>query len=111
MAVFVIRSGPRHAVRQVVSITDAHGNQQSALLIELSQDGCRLSQLHAIALEDDQPLTISVAGTQDLNARVRWRRDATAGLLLDRPLHRAELAALVDRCRSASPPEALRRRV
>jgi hypothetical protein len=45
MAVFTIRARRRYAVRQMINLCKAGGRRAQGLLIELSSEGCRISNL------------------------------------------------------------------
>lgn len=106
VSVFTIRAHKRFAVCRKVRLRQEKRQGVEALLIELSLDGCRVSHVDAatsFALEDQ--VTLRVAGTQPIEARVRWLRDGAVGLRFARPLHHAALESLIRLCRDVAPPE------
>ena len=123
MSVRVLRVHKRHAVRvpvHVVPTAAGHGDGKhptrphlakphSALLIELSAEGARVSQIDHAHFPQGRQVMLQMAGHPPLPAQVRWAHDGCIGLRLDRPLHNAELAALIALCRQdRTLPGALR---
>lgn len=95
----------RYAVRRKASIHREGRRIGSGLLIELSQDGCRLgclsdaAQDHVATLQLGDIVAITVDGAAAIEARVRWTGDGTLGLKLIRAFHRAELDRMIRTCR------------
>ncbi|WP_207077789.1 hypothetical protein [Novosphingobium sp. KA1] len=95
----------RFAVRRKASIHRDGRRIGSGLLIELSQEGCRLGCLSEAAqdrmatLQLDDIVAIKVDGAAAIEARVRWTRDGTLGLKLIHAFHRAELDRMIRTCR------------
>ncbi|WP_395330324.1 PilZ domain-containing protein [Novosphingobium sp. BL-8H] len=95
----------RYAVGRKASIHREGRRIGSGLLVELSQEGCRIGclsdagQNNVVALAIDDLVTIKVDGAAPIEARVRWTGGGTLGMKLLRALHRAELDLLVRTCR------------
>ena len=101
-----IRAHKRYAVCSKVRVRKEGKRGIDGLLIELSLDGCRISNVGkagGFALGD--PLTVRVEGTAPIEGRVRWANESTVGLRFDRPLHIAGLQDLIQLCRGAGVPE------
>lgn len=95
-----IRAHKRYAVCSKVRVRQDGKRGIDGLLIELSLDGCRISNVGkagGFALGD--PLTVRVEGTAPIEGRVRWANESTVGLRFDRPLHIAGLQDLIQLCR------------
>ena len=100
MTVLVIRASKRFAVCKSVRLRASHKSARSGLMIELSLEGCRISQLgRNTSLETGAEVTLDLGQGQQLPAVVRWSHDGQAGLRLLKPLHRPELCALIEQCR------------
>lgn len=98
MTVLTIRSHRRYAVRQTVRLRKAGDRAASGLLIELSAEGCRISNVERGRYEIGEAIMLEVDDLR-LPALVRWAHDAIVGLRLDAALHPHELAGLVARGR------------
>lgn len=98
MTVLTIRSHRRYAVRQTVRLRKPGARAASGLLIELSAEGCRISNVERGRYEIGEPIMLEV---EDLRfpALVRWAHDGIVGLRLHAALHPHELADLIARGR------------
>jgi hypothetical protein len=94
MAVFTIRTHKRYAVRHAVSLHKADGRPAEGLLIELSSEGCRISNLKRGEHIAGETVTVEI-GDVALHGRVRWAHDGVAGVRLDNALFSSQLAELV----------------
>lgn len=102
MSVLVIRAHKRFAVCRRARLRKPGRRFEEGLLIELSLDGCRVSNLSGVAFALDQQVVLRIDGAQPLDARVRWLgAGGTAGLRFLRPLHVPALDQLIRLCRSA----------
>lgn len=105
MSVLVIRAHKRFAVCQKARLRKPGKRAEEGLLIELSLDGCRVSNLASQAFTLDQQVIVRIDGAQPLEARIRWLGDGTsgrtAGLRFLQPLRAAALDELIRLCRSA----------
>lgn len=106
MSVLVIRAHKRFAVRRTARLRLAGRRGHEGLLIELSLDGCRLSNLPPQAFALDQTVTLRLEGHGALEGRVRWLSDGTVGLRFTRPLRIAALEQLLRLCRGEPQPAA-----
>ena len=109
MAVLIIRAHKRFAACRAVRIHGEGGGACEGLLIELSQEGCRISNVDLEEARVDTKVRIDIEGWHSLDAQVRWRRDRIIGFRLLRPLHTAELAELLTFCRQPTPVGIARR--
>jgi hypothetical protein len=101
LSVLIIRAHKRFAVCRKARLRKPGRRFADGLLIELSLDGCRVSNVGAtagFALEDE--VIIRIDGATAITARVRWLSETTIGLRFVRPLHVAALDALIRLCRS-----------
>lgn len=108
MSLFVIRARKRFAVCRQARLRRPGRRALHGLLIELSLEGCRLSNLPPDAFEPEQSVVLRLDGAAPIECRIRWiGADGTAGLRFARPLHAAALDELIRLCR-ASPPNEVR---
>ena len=103
MTVLTIRSGKRYAVRQDAFVQSATGQYCRALLIELSQEGARLSGLGAVSFATGDGVTVEV-GTASLPAVVRWSQPGIIGVRFTQALYMAELSGLISRSVTGERP-------
>jgi hypothetical protein len=101
VSVLVIRAHKRFAVRQKARLGRAGKRSLDGLVIELSLDGCRISNLAADAFAAGQAVTLRIDGTSTIAAHVRWLGQDAVGLRFARPLTNAGLDALIRLCRPA----------
>lgn len=100
MSVLIIRAHKRFAVRRKARLRKAGKRAEEGLLIELSLEGCRISNLTRDAFALDQEVILRIDGAKPpLEGRVRWQNDGTVGLRFLRPLHTAALDQLIRHCR------------
>ena len=90
----------RFAVSRVVTLSDAGPGGPSGLLYELSQGGCRVSNLDARNFAEDDCVKVHVPGFGELEGRVRRASDGAIALRYLRPLQAAVLDRLVSICRT-----------
>ncbi len=97
MAVRPIRTTSRYAMRLPARLAcKAAGPAVRGLLIELSMEGARVSNLGSTRLAAGDAISLALDGGHKLYGTVRWAHDGLAGVKLDSPLHTGELAALLD---------------
>jgi len=99
VTILTIRKHKRFAVRRKASLRCADAPSKTALLIELSLDGCRLGLTGNWTYSIGDFVTLSVTGFESRQAQVRWSGQGYVGLRFANPLHVAELDALVRACR------------
>ena len=103
MTVLTIRAHKRYATRQPVRLRAGRGKPIEGLLIELSAEGIRVSNLGPAQFDIGQTVTVEVGDT-DYQGRIRWAHDGIAGVRLDRALHCPEIAQLLELGRGAAEP-------
>jgi hypothetical protein len=94
MSVLTIRAHKRYAVRQPVRLADENGSSAHGLLIELSCEGLRISNLGRTPFSVGDPVSVDV-GHHSLRGRIRWAHDGIAGVRLDAALHTQQLGNLI----------------
>lgn len=108
MTVLTIRANKRYAVRQPVSLGKAGEKPISGLMIELSSEGVRISNLGRPGLVIGEPVTVEI-DERKYHGRIRWAHDGIAGVRLDNPLFSNELSALIALGRGQAPAADVRR--
>jgi len=98
MTVLTIRSHKRYAVRQPVQLRQTGTKVAGGLMIELSSEGCRISNLGRPAFTVGEPVTVEVGETR-LSGKLRWMHDGIAGVRLDVALFTSQLGELIARGR------------
>lgn len=101
MTVLTIRTGKRYAVRRSLPVGIPTGPQSTGLLIELSADGCRISNLGNAHFAIGDRITAELDGVQ-LGGVVRWSGGGVAGVRFERPLHCDQLRQLISTERPAA---------
>lgn len=94
MTVLTIRAHRRYALRQPVSLAKPDGAPARGLLIELSSEGCRISNLGGTSLAVGERVAVHVDEIS-LPGRIRWAHDGIAGVRLDKALRTSQLAELI----------------
>lgn len=94
MTVLTIRAHKRYAVRQQVRLAKSGDVAAKGLLIELSSEGCRISNLGRRDYIIGEPVTVEL-GEVSLGGRIRWMHDGIAGVRLERPLYPSQLGELI----------------
>ncbi|TCM17159.1 hypothetical protein EDF56_106275 [Novosphingobium sp. PhB165] len=95
----------RFAVRRKATIHHEGRRIGSGLLVELSQEGCRIGclsdagQSNVLALEISDQVVIKIDGAPPIEGRVRWTEGGILGVRLTHAFHRAELDSLIRTCR------------
>jgi hypothetical protein len=108
MTVLTIRAHKRYAVRQPVRLGKPGGQPISGLMIELSSEGVRISNLGRPGLTIGEPVTVEI-DERKYHGRIRWAHDGVAGVRLDHPLFNNELSDLIAIGRGEAPPVDVRR--
>ncbi|MBH5322391.1 PilZ domain-containing protein [Aurantiacibacter sediminis] len=106
MAVLTIRAHQRFAVRSPSKMKRTGARTLECLLIELSQDGARVSNLGDAQFEIDDEVTLTTGDGHSFPAIIRWSRKGCAGLRLTRPLYQAELLEIITAARGEEPAQA-----
>jgi hypothetical protein len=105
MTVLTLRSCKRYAVRQAATVKRPGGDELGGLLIELSQEGGRVSGLGPVDLSTGDAVVLEL-GEVALSAVVRWASPGVIGLRFAEALHTHELSEMLTVSRS--PQGALR---
>ena len=100
MTVLTIRSHKRYAMRMPVTLQRRGEKALRGLLIELSQQGARISNLGAAPYEEGDSVTLEMRGGRSIHSTVRWVRDGVAGLRLNTSLHIPEMSDIISDDRS-----------
>ena len=101
MSVLVIRKHSRFALCHQASLRKEGGRTRDALLIEVSLDGCRLSNLGKSQHQIGQRASVRIDGFGMVDGIVRGAKDGFVSLRFDRPLFTADLDRLIRTCRPA----------
>jgi hypothetical protein len=101
MTVLTIRAHKRYAVRQPVRVRKPGRQAAQGLMIELSSEGCRISNLGRGAFEIGEAVTVEVDELR-FAGRIRWAHDGIAGVRLDHALFGGQLGDLIARGRGES---------
>jgi hypothetical protein len=99
VSVLAIRSHKRFAVRRPVSLHGEDSKLRGCLMIELSSEGCRISNAGSGAFMADQPVTLDL-GDERLDGRIRWAHDGFVGVKFARALRSGELGELLEASRA-----------
>ncbi len=94
MTVLTIRSHKRYAVRRPVQLGKPGDAPAKGLLIELSSEGCRISNLGRRDYTIGEPVTVEL-GELSLGGRIRGMHDGIAGVRLEHPLFPSQLGELI----------------
>lgn len=100
VSTLVIRTHKRFAVRRQARLSGDGERPQDVLLIEISLEGCRISNVDAGAFRAGQVATVEIDGLAGIEAQVRWAHDGLVGLRFLRPLHLRALYHLIGACRA-----------
>lgn len=96
MSVLTIRSHRRYAMRMPAKIEGEGRKASPCLLIELSQEGARISNLSQISFAPGDAVRLLTDCGKVLECTVRWSHDGRAGVRLDQSLHLPEMSAIID---------------
>ena len=95
----------RFAVRRYVTVAEAGSAGPRGLLFELTQGGCRVSDLGGRRFAPDQNVRIQVPGFGELEGRVRLAAHGAIALRYQRPLPSTVLERLIRVCRAPDEAE------
>ena len=101
MTVLTIRAHKRYAVRQMVTLHRQDRTSLGGLMIELSSEGFRISNLGRSGLTIGEPVTVEF-DELTFHGRIRWSHDGIAGVRLDKALFSNEVNDLIARGRGAA---------
>ena len=102
VSVSVIRSYKRFAVRRAVTLRGGPPQRRDGLMIELSTEGCRISNADSLAYAIEQKVTVELDDGEKLPGIVRWAHDGFVGVRFESALRHEKLARLLEVSR---PPE------
>ena len=108
MTVLTIRAHKRYAVRQPVLLGKPGAKPVSGLMIELSSEGVRISNLGRPGFEIGEPVTVEL-DDRKFHGRIRWYHDGIAGVRLDAALYSNQLSDLIALGRGECPAGEVRR--
>jgi hypothetical protein len=108
MTVLTIRTNKRYAVRQSVRLAKPDAQPVSGLMIELSSEGCRISNLGRPGFVIGEPVTVEIEDRK-FHGRIRWCHDGIAGVRLDTALYTNQLSELITLGRGECPVGEVRR--
>ncbi|MEO6389143.1 MAG: PilZ domain-containing protein [Croceibacterium sp.] len=98
MAVLTIRAHKRYAVRQFVTLRKAGEEPAKGLLIELSSEGCRISNVKRGMFEAGDGVTLKF-DELTLQGYIRWAHNEVVGLRLEHALYNGQLGEMIARGR------------
>jgi hypothetical protein len=105
VSVLIIRAHKRFAVRSSARLRQPRRRSVEGLLIELSIEGGRLSNVPGSAnFTVGDSVLLGLSGAAPIEARIRWADQGTVGLRFARPLSFAALETLVRLCRAEDEP-------
>lgn len=104
MSVLTIRAHKRYALRMPVELQRKGRKDASGLLIELSQEGARISNLGRGKYEAGDELVVVTPCGKELEATIRWSHDGIAGIRLDPALRLPEMSDLLHADRREREP-------
>ena len=94
MTVLTIRANRRYAVRQPVRLGKCGEKPISGLMIELSSEGVRISNLGRPGFVIGEAVTVEI-DDRNFHGRIRWCHDGIAGVRLDTALYSNQLSELI----------------
>ena len=104
MSVLTIRAHKRYAVRQPVHLGKIGGTKHNGLLIEISSEGCRISNLGSPGFAVGEAVTLEIQD-RTLHGHIRWCHSGIAGVRLATALLSNQLGELIAIGRGESPRE------
>jgi hypothetical protein len=107
MTVLTIRAHKRYAVRQPVRVAKPGEKAVGGLMIELSSEGCRISNVGRSGFAIGEAVTLEIEELA-YTGHVRWSHDGIVGVRLAKPLYNSELCSLVARGRGEIDVQDLR---
>lgn len=96
MSVLTIRAHKRYALRLPVDVLKKGRKPANGLLIELSQQGARISNLGRRSYNVGDEVVLVAENGKELPGVIRWSHDGLAGINLSRSLHLPELSELLE---------------
>lgn len=105
MSILLVRARKRFAMRCGIHLHRHTGSAVKGLLIEMSTEGMRISNLGQAEFAAGEAVSLELDGGTRLSGRIRWSHDGLAGVKLDGPLLQSQLAEIVQEVRGADPVE------
>ena len=105
VSALIIRKHSRFAMCHQANLRRAGGRFRQALLVEVSLDGCRLSNLGKSPIEVGQHASVRIDGFGMVEVVIRGAKDGFVSLRFDRPLFTADLNRLIQTCRPTRAPQ------
>ena len=102
MTVLTIQAHKRFGVCRAIKLHSNRDHAVDGLLIEVSLEGCRISNVNSDLFAFDDCVEVEIAGWKRIGGCVRWQRTGMIGLRLMQPLHAGELVELLNFCRDES---------
>jgi len=99
MSVLTIRAYKRYATRLPIRLRRDGRKNAKGLLIELSQQGARISNLGRGKYEAGDSVVIVTPTDLEIEGTIRWAHDGLAGIRLNRSLHLPEMRDLLEQNR------------
>lgn len=99
MTVLTIRAHKRFGVCRGIKLHCNRDKAVDGLLIEVSLEGCRISNVNSDLFAVDDCVDVAIKGWKRIGGCVRWQHDGMIGLRLTQPLHAGELVELLNFCR------------
>src|SRR5688500_19084659 len=94
MSVLTIRAHKRYAVRQPVRLGKAGDTKHQGLMIEISSEGCRISNLGRPEFAIGEPVIVEIED-RTLHGHIRWSHSGIAGVRLATALFTNQLSELI----------------
>ena len=98
MTLLRIRSCKRYAVRQSIGVLRDESIETRGLLIELAQEGCRISSLDSAGFTSGDAVVLNFQD-RSLRGFVRWTNPGVMGVRFEEPLFINQLDDLITRSR------------
>ncbi|WP_126172759.1 PilZ domain-containing protein [Altericroceibacterium xinjiangense] len=95
MSILSSRAQKRYAVRTVVRVRPDQGTPIEGLMIELSSEAARISNLGQTRFSAGQLVAVELGTGEKLPGSIRWANGGIAGIKFDRPLHIPHLNGMI----------------
>lgn len=92
-------------MRLPVELHKAGGKPAQGLLIELSAQGARISNVGQRTYEEGEAITLELGDGRQLAGTVRWAHDRVVGVRLAPALHLPEMSQLIATNRELTEPK------
>ena len=95
MSILSSRAQKRYALRAAVRLRPDRDRPIEGLLIELSAEAARISNLGQTRFAAGDSIAVEFGTGEELPGSIRWSHDGIAGVKFDRPLHNGHLDGIV----------------